>query len=144
MIPLFLIFCVLCFFSLLNPALNDFGPVITLFIVFISVSSYYFYEKLKLVSRYPIHKTISFWLCIGLFLYFSGNLFYLLFANSYSSKDNISHLRILNTAITILKNLILSLAWLGFEYIEKESDIITTPQHLGLDDDIPYLTKTTN
>ncbi len=44
--------------------------------------------------------------------------------------------------VNISKDIILSLAWLAYERQETSADIIQLPDGLGLDDDLPFLTKT--
>jgi hypothetical protein len=117
-------------------------PVITLFIILIAIILFYFYTKMKIVSIYPLYKLISFWLCVGLFIYFSGNLFYLLFIMSIKDAALNSQMKIVYTVVSITKDLILSFAWLAHERIETEADIIKIPDGLGLDDDLPFLKQT--
>jgi hypothetical protein len=104
----------------------------------------FFIEKMKIVTRIPFHKTISFWLCVGFFVYFSGNFFYLLFSSSTTDKEFINQMRTINSLVTFAKDIILALAWFAHERIETEDDIIKIhiPEGLGLDGDL-YTKKPT-
>jgi hypothetical protein len=108
------------------------------FIFFIIVISYYFYEKMKIVTNNSIYKSISFWLCTGFFLYFTGNFFFLIFSNYSKSPLLLKQLKLVYAIITISKDIILALAWLADERTETDSDIIKFPNGLGLDDDLPF------
>lgn len=84
--------------------------------------------------NYLIYQSISFWICVGLFFYFSGNFFFLLFS-SYSKNTNfIIQLQLVYTFVTVIKNLFLSFSLL----ITNEVDLQTTtpnpfPQDIDLD-----------
>jgi hypothetical protein len=96
---------------------------------------------MKIVSRIPLYKTISFWLCVGLFIYFSGNFFFLLLSTSSKDKAFISQMRTINSIVTFAKDIILALAWFAHEKIETEADIIHLPDDLGLDDGLDEMIK---
>ena len=97
---------------------------------------------MNIVSITPLFKSISFWLCVGLFIYFTGNLFFLLFIPTASSEE-IKQMFIIYSAVTITKNLILAGAWFAKETVQTEADIIQIPDNLNLDDDLNF-TKNTN
>ncbi len=112
------------------------------FIFFIIVITYYFYEKMRIVTSYSLYKSISFWLCTGFFLYFTGNFFFLIFSNSTKDSAFLKQIKIIYAIITISKDLILAFAWFATERIETNADIIKIPDGLGLDDDLPFLKQT--
>ena len=113
------------------------------FAVFILIIIFYFYEKMKIVSSIPLLKSISFWLSVGLFIYFTGNLFFLLFITSTKDKDILNQMFIIYSCVTITKNLILASAWFAKEKIQTDADIIKLPENMKLDDDFSF-TNTTN
>ncbi len=96
---------------------------------------------MQVVSIYPLYKSISFWLCTGLFIYFSGNLFYLLFIMSVKDQALNNLMKVIYTIVSISKDIVLSLAWFAHEPEETDASIIKIPDGLGLDDDLPFLTK---
>ncbi len=97
---------------------------------------------MNIVSRIPLLKQISFWICIGLFIYFTGNLFFLLFIPTASSEE-ITQMFLIYSAVTISKNLIIAGAWFAKETVQTDADIIKIPENLNLDDDFNF-TKNTN
>lgn len=111
-------------------------PSIIEFLILISFLVYFFYEKMQTVVSYPLYQNISFWISVGLFLYFTGNFFFLVFI--YSSDDNnfILQMKYIYSIVTITKNIILSLALFGHEPNEAENnpDTLELPSNLNLDE----------
>ena len=138
----FWIYCTYNFFVSQHDAFNNY-PALVEFAVFILVILFYFYEKMKIVSSIPLFKSISFWLCVGLFIYFTGNLFFLLFITSTSEQKILQQMFLIYTGVTIAKNLILGSAWFANEKLQTDADIIQLPENMKLDDDFTF-TNTTN
>lgn len=138
----FWIYCIYNFFVSRPDTFNNY-PALIEFSVFILVIIYYFYEKMSVVSSIPLSKSISFWLCVGLFIYFTGNLFFLLFHTSISDKELLSLMFLIYTIVTITKNIILGSAWFANERVSSDADIIQLPDNMNLDDNFIF-TKTTN
>jgi hypothetical protein len=93
--------------------LNEFKNGSTLFEFFalIIITIYFFYEKL---FQFELEESIinkKFIIIIGLFLYFTGNFFYMLLVEiSKSSTTEIkTNLTVIYCSITILKNIIISI-----------------------------------
>lgn len=128
----FLIFCVIDFFVAKSPFSN--APSLIEFLAFIIFIIYFFYEKMKTVNAYPIYQSISFWICVGLFIYFTGNFFFFLFVNSSSDLLFARQMKIVYSFVTIIKNLLLCLAFFAHEYPPKTNDSFELPQELQLDD----------
>ena len=97
---------------------------------------------MKIVSSIPLFQSISFWLCVGLFIFFTGNLFFLLFITSASDKE-IDQMFLIYSGVTISKNLILAGAWFAKETVQTDADIIQIPENMNLDDDFNF-TQNTN
>jgi hypothetical protein len=133
LIPVFISFTIYCFYK---EKLNN--AFIAEFLIFIIFLLFYFFEKIRIISIYPLYKSISFWLCVGLFIYFTGNFFFLLLANSSKDIAFIKQMRIVNGIVSISKDIILALAWFAQERPETDADIIKFPNGLGLDDDLPF------
>ena len=87
----------------------------------------------------PIYSTIKFWICVGLFVYFTGNFFYILLVeNSKNASQEVKNqLTIIYCVVTITKNLILGLAFLNKDEVGKEgedgSDFLDFPNDINLD-----------
>lgn len=91
---------------------------------------------MKFSYQIPIYYTINFWLCVGLFVYFTGTFFYILLVINIKSEGQSfkNQLLVVNSVITIIKNLILSLAFIQRpELAVKENDQLDFPPDLNLD-----------
>jgi hypothetical protein len=95
------------------------------------------------VSAIPLYRLTSFWICVGLFIYFSGNFFYFLLISTNKDPNYLNQMRIVYSIVNITKDIILSLAWFAHERSETDADILKIPDGLGLDDDLPF-NPTTN
>ena len=135
-------YCIYNFFVSEHDTFNNY-PALLEFAVFILIIIFYFYEKMKIVSSIPLLKSISFWLSVGLFIYFTGNLFFLLFITSTKDKDILNQMFIIYSCVTITKNIILAAAWFANEKLQTDADIIQLPENMKLDDDFIF-TNTTN
>ena len=138
----FWIYCIINFFVSDKDTFNNF-PALVEFAVFILIIIFYFYEKMNVVSSIPLSESISFWLSVGLFIYFTGNLFFLLFIFSTSDKEFIKQMFFIYSCVTITKNIILASAWFANERVATDADIIQLPENMKLDDDFTF-TNTTN
>lgn len=93
------------------------------------------------VIDYPIYQNITFWIAVGLFVYFTGNFFYLIFSSSNSDENIRTQMKIIYGVVTIAKNLILSFAMFGqsFEINNvSKSDDLKLPNEIDLDDFINF------
>ena len=138
-------FWIYCIYNYQTSNQNTFNnyPSLVEFSVLILIILYYFFEKMKIVSTVPLFESISFWLCVGLFIYFTGNLFFLLFINLTSDKEFIKQMFFIYSSVTITKNIILAAAWFANEKLQTDADIIQLPQNMKLDEDFTF-TNTTN
>jgi len=138
-------FTVLCIYTYIksDPLKFNSFPTLVEFLFFIIVILYYFYEKMSLVSRIPLYHSISFWLCVGLFIYFTGTFFYFLIVNSAKDPDLIKLMKVIYSIVSISKDVILSLAWFAHERVQNDSDILRIPDEMQLDDDF-IVSKQTN
>ena len=135
-------YCIYNFFVSEHDTFNNY-PALVEFSVFILILLFYFYEKMNVVSNIPLFKSISFWLCVGLFIYFTGNLFFLLLIPSTSAKEILKQMFLIYSFVTITKNIILAAAWFANEKLQTDADIIQLPENMKLDDDFTF-TNTTN
>ena len=104
------------------------------FLAFIIFIIYFFYEKMKTVVLYPLYQSITFWICVGLFLYFTGNFFFILFIKSTTDKELRVQMKIIYSFVTITKNIFLSMAFFATEISDNTSEEFSIPEHLNLDD----------
>jgi len=114
---------------------NDFSvyPFLFEFLTFIIFIIYFFYEKMKLVNNNPIYNNTEFWIFVGIFIYFTGNFFYLLFSNSNYSKQFKYQLQIVVSIVTIIKNIIFSLSFLIKETPQITNNSISYVPDLDLE-----------
>ena len=138
----FWIYCIYDFFNSSTSTFNNF-PALLEFTIFILLIIFYFYEKMNVISSVPLHKTISFWLCVGLFIFFTGNLSFLIFIRYTKDHALIDQMQLIYSFVTITKNIILASAWIANESVSSDADIIILPENMNLDDDFS-LTNTTN
>lgn len=139
----FWIFCVINYLNSDPKVFNNYPPIVS-FLIFIIIIVYYFFEKMRVVSIHPLYESISFWICVGLFIYFAGNFFYLLFVTNTQNIELVKQLKIVYSTVTIAKNIILSIAWFFKEHIETKEDELTIPDHVNLDDDLSFTLPTNN
>ena len=95
------------------------------------------------VTSIPLYKTISFCICVGLFIYFTGNLSFLIFIRYTRDHALIDQMQLIYSLVTITKNIILAAAWFANEKLQTDADIIQLPENMKLDDDFIF-TNTTN
>ncbi|MDB5201495.1 MAG: hypothetical protein JWQ27_904 [Ferruginibacter sp.] len=111
------------------------GPFLIEFMAFIIFIIYFFYEKMKTVFIYPLYQSITFWICVGLFFYFTGNFFFLVFNQSSVDEGFRKQMIIIYTLVTVSKNILLSLAFLANEREEAGTDEeLLIPKDLKMDD----------
>lgn len=107
----FVVFCIIHFFMHETDKFRNM-PVLIELMIFMVFIIFVFFEKMKLNFQVPVYQTINFWLLVGLFVYFSGIFFsYLLAENLERQNERMRiELSIIISFVTILKNLILSIA----------------------------------
>lgn len=112
LLPLFLVYNIYDFLRNDNVSFSN-NPTLVEFLIFIVLIIFYLFEKMKVNQETPAYSSINFWLNVGLFVYFSGNFFYILLVeNSANATVAVKNqLIIIYCAITIIKNLILSFAF---------------------------------
>lgn len=142
-IPIFLSFTFYNYLTTDKIAFNNY-PFLVEFLVFILVLIYYFYEKMKIVTTYPLYQSISFWLCVGFFIYFTGNFFFLLFSTSSKDPAFLKQLRVVYSIVNITKDIILTLAWLAHEPTAEENTELRIPDDVHLDDEFTFTNKFIN
>jgi hypothetical protein len=113
------------------------GPLLVEFLIFMIFIILFFYDRMHNDSVYPISLTISFWICVGLFIYFSGNFFYLIFSSYKKNNPFLLQIKYIYATVTITKNIILSLSFLGTEK-KDEDEFPRFPAELNLDSTIPF------
>lgn len=137
----FSVFCILNYMHSEKATFNN-KPLLVEFLLFIIIIAYFFFEKMRVVTRTPLYQSITFWLCVGLFIYFTGNFFYLLFLTDATDKDFIKQMKIVYTVVTITKDILLAVAWFAQEKIETEADELQIPKDIDLDDDLSFTLPT--
>ncbi|MEO6488802.1 MAG: hypothetical protein ABIO04_02585, partial [Ferruginibacter sp.] len=110
-------------------------PTLAEFLIFIIFLIFFFFEKMQHNFLVPIYQTINFWICVGLFVYFTGNFFFILLVESSKSTDPQlkNELVIIYSVVTIVKNLILGLSLYNNNENVRHSDNFIVPTDLNLD-----------
>lgn len=136
-------FCLYATFSFFQSGITNFNssPLIVEFILLLIFIIFYFYEKIKTVTNYPLSNAISFWVCVGFFIYFAGNFFFLISINLTPNKEMAIQLQLIYSLVTITKNIILSLALFANEPTENVEEL-RIPDDLNLDEFTPTNPKT--
>jgi hypothetical protein len=114
------------------------------FLLLIVIILFYFFEKLQYLSKNPMQNSISFWLCVGLLIYFFGNFFFVFTLNTSKDVVFLKQTKLIYSFVTIAKDIILALAWFGKEPIETDADIIRIPDSLDFDKDFEELRQNKN
>jgi hypothetical protein len=132
----FIIFSYIDYFK--NPVEFSNYPLLVEYFTFILFIIYFFYEKMKTVTQYPLYQSISFWICVGLFFSFTGNFFFLLFVTSGMDTAVEKQMKIIYSVVIIAKNILLGVAWFASErkVNPSESDF-SIPSELDLDSYTP-------
>ena len=115
---------------------NNYLNLISALLIIIFII-YFFYEKMKTVVLYPLYQLASFWICVGFFLYFTGNFFFLLFIKSSIDKEFKILMNTIYGIVTITKNILLCISLFATENIELAEDELHMPSDLNLDDFSP-------
>ena len=132
-IPVFIIFA-LSYYFIISPKIFSTYPSIVEFLLFIIFIIYFFYEKMQTVVMYPLYQSITFWICVAFFIYFTGNFFFFLFSNTTKDPNFIKQLLIIYGIVTITKNILLCCALLASEPVEENDEVLNIPTDINLDD----------
>jgi hypothetical protein len=106
----FFLLCLYDFFSSKTPSI-PLTPLLVESLFFILLIIYFFYKKIKQETNEPLFTTFIFWFAVAFLIFFSGN--FLLFVYSKTSDSNpdyATNFTIIYSAVTILKNFLLSIA----------------------------------
>jgi hypothetical protein len=90
---------------------------------------------MKTVVMYPLYQTISFWICVAFFLYFSGTFFYFLFSQSTLDPQFKKQMKLIYGLVTLSKNIILSFSLFVNEQEDNNiEDKLNLPNNINLDE----------
>ncbi len=133
---LIFLFTVFWVFSFSNSNLKvfDFTPLVIECLFFTILIIYYFYEIMRYNFDTPLFQLPSFWISVGFLMYFSGNFFLFLFSKSKFNEPgfNNQYIVIVST-ITILKNILLSIAIFVNKNLIQTKNNSSIPSDLNLD-----------
>jgi len=133
-IYLFILFALIDYAIFDKTRFNNHSSIVSS-LVLIAYIVYFFYEKMKTVVVYPLYQSISFWICVGFFLYFSGTYFCFLLSQSTKDPKFISQLNLIYGLVTLSKNLILSMSLFTNEQDESIlEDKLEIPININLDE----------
>jgi hypothetical protein len=84
---------------------------------------------------YPLYQTISFWICVAFFLYFSGTFFFFLFSQSSLDSQFKNQMKLIYGLVTLSKNIILSLSLFANEFEDNDIETkLNLPNNINLDE----------
>lgn len=94
---------------------------------------------MKVNVSFPIYQTIDFWICVGLFLYFTGSFFFLLLISNVDRSDAAltQQMKIIYNVVTIIKNLMLGCALIVKEDNSNETGDLKIPDEIDLGNFVP-------
>jgi hypothetical protein len=128
----FLSFCIFDFITNKSPFSSE--PSLVEFLAFIIFIIYFFYEKMKTVVLYPLYQSITFWISVGLFVYFTGNFFFFLFINTSTDPSFLLQMKNIYSLVTIAKNVLVCSSFFVNEFVDKNDNSMLLPTELELDD----------
>lgn len=131
-IPFFIFSSIVYFKSSIGAGFSI-NVVIVHFLTFLVILGYYLVEKLNSVAKTPFLSTISFRVCVGLLIYFAGNLFFLMYITYTKDVALKKQMKLINSFVSIAKDIILALAWLGCEPTENNEDLVNLPSQADYD-----------
>lgn len=90
---------------------------------------------MQTVLQYPLYQLISFWVAVGMLLNFSGNFFYMMLILEYEDKETLIQMKVIYSIVSIIKDVVMSLALLGKEPEDNvSSNDFILPENLDLDE----------
>ena len=111
-------------------------PMMVSFFVLMVYLIFYFYEKVRTVTNIPLSQTISFWICVGFFIFITGSFFFPIIFDVSNDNALQENIRIIYSLMTIVKAIIFCLAFLATEP-SKGTEELMIPDDLKLDDFTP-------
>ncbi|RYY48631.1 MAG: hypothetical protein EOO06_09590 [Chitinophagaceae bacterium] len=133
----FIIFAVVDYIVTDKSQFNNHSTIVSSLLLILFII-YFFFEKMNTVVIYPLYQSISFWICVGLFLYFSGSFFFFLFIKAGEEKEFVILMNSIYAFVVILKNGLLSGALLASENSDS-NDSLQIPNDLDLDELSPLI-----
>jgi hypothetical protein len=136
--PLFIgigagLYCLLTFFEIRNHASLPKIPLIFEFFFLIVIIVFFLFRRMQDVLTIPLSSTISFWISVGLFIYYTGNFFYVLLTLQSVSKEVEDQMKLIYSVVTFAKNILISMALFGNEIEDNNENLIEIPDNINLD-----------
>lgn len=116
-----------------NEFISSYKVVFTSLILIVYILLFFYY-KMKRVSVIPLYQTMSFWIFVAFFLYYTGNFFFFLIIGSEQPEEIQQFLAMVYSGVTILKNIILSYSFKFKEPTNINNQNLSIPSDLNLDD----------
>ena len=125
----FIIFCVFDFVSAKEPTIA-FYPLIIEYLVLLMFIIYIFFEIMQESVVEPIYQKAIFWISVAFIINFSGNFFLFLYSKtSYNDETFRRQFTIINSSVTILKNILLCISIL----IKEKKDTLPPDSLFDID-----------
>ena len=92
-------------------------------------------EKMRESTMFPIYQTISFWICVALFIYVTGNFFFITLSSPTNSPGIRQQLQLIYVFVNVVKNILYCVAFFGNEPLDSnKTDEFMFPSNINLDD----------
>ena len=98
-----------------NSDADTFDSLPTVFecLIIIGFSTYYLYEQLSSPESLFLYSTPTFWIIVGLMLFFSGNFFVFIYAQSNSESIEFKNtFELINTILAFIENILFLIAFI--------------------------------
>ncbi len=129
----FLFYSIFDYLTVKSPQDFSFIPLVIECLFFAMVIVYFFYEKIQFNLSIPILHTSEFWVSVAFLLYFSGNFFLFLFSKSmFSNPAFKAQYTIIYSSITIIKDVLVSVAILVNVYVNNNQNRLNNPIDIDL------------
>ncbi len=117
-------FFIFCIYDFVYSSINSvaYFPLFVECLFFIVLILYFFFEKITEETTIPLFATFMFWIAVAFFLNFSGNFFLFIYSQSSNkAPDFNSNYTIIYSTVTVLKNIVISIAVTINEEVYKEN-----------------------
>jgi hypothetical protein len=88
-------------------------PAVIECIIILGFSMFYFYEQLKNPQSLFLYSTPNFWIVVGLIIFFAGNFFVFIYAQSNSESAEFKNtFDLINTILSFIENILFLIAFI--------------------------------
>lgn len=101
-------------------------PLVMECLLFLLVILFFFYEKMKYTTKFPVYQSPAFWIAVAFLIFSTGNFFLFLFSKILMAESDESYLyNNIYGFFTILKNILLCTAVVVAKNLKIKEDLST-------------------